>query len=331
MSLSPVAAQHAADHHPFKASLSILLGASVWGIAWYPYRVLAGWGIGGMSAAALVSAMAALFAFLAFRHHLRGMPRSGLFLAIALAAGVTNVGFVWGSVNGHVMRVLLLFYLTPVWTALFARLFLGERLSAAGLALVALALGGAGLMLWTPDVGVPLPASAAEWSGLIGGMAFAVNNVLSLRFGQRYPQVDGRARTVAVYAGCTAVSVPCALWLEAPAATLAAVQGGGAATAAGVLAAVLAAVLVLGNSITQYGLQRLPANRVSLLMLFEIVVAAVSAWWLATETLTWKEAAGALCIVASGALSGLVHRSPAPRRTDAAESALASSGCATPN
>ncbi|CAG9166887.1 DMT family transporter [Cupriavidus pinatubonensis] len=306
MTKNNIAAQQgAADRHSVKSSLSILIGASVWGIAWFPYRVLAGWGLGGMSAAALVSCAAAVISLLAFRKHLRRMRASWLFVAIGLAAGVTNAGFVWGSVNGHVMRVLLLFYLTPVWTALFARLFLGERLSAAGLGLVALALSGAGLMLWTPEVGVPLPGSAAEWSGLIGGMGFAVNNVLSRRAGQQFPDMDARLRTVVVYLGCTVVGVPCALLLDAPSAVI--VPGAGAAVAA--LVAALAAVLVLSNSVVQYGLQRLPANRVSLLMLFEIVVAAVSSWWLATETLSWKEAAGGLCIVAAGALSGLVHRS----------------------
>ncbi|SPK72104.1 membrane protein of unknown function [Cupriavidus taiwanensis] len=170
MSTKTVAAPPApADRHAVKASLSILIGASVWGIAWFPYRVLAGWGLGGMHAAALVSAVAAVLSLLAFRRHLGGLRPHWLFVAIGLAAGVTNAGFVWGSVNGHVMRVLLLFYLTPVWTALCARLFLGERLSAAGLALVGLALFGAGLMLWTPAVGVPLPGSAAEWSGLPAG------------------------------------------------------------------------------------------------------------------------------------------------------------------
>lgn len=306
MTKNNIATQHgAADRHSVKSSLSILIGASVWGIAWFPYRVLAGWGLGGMSAAALVSCAAAVISLLAFRKRLRGMRASWLFVAIGLAAGVTNAGFVWGSVNGHVMRVLLLFYLTPVWTALFARLFLGERLSAPGLGLVALALSGAGLMLWTPEVGVPLPGSAAEWSGLIGGMGFAVNNVLSRRAGQQFPDMDARLRTVVVYLGCTVVGVPCALLLDAQSAAI--VPGMDAAAAA--LVAALAAVLVLSNSVVQYGLQRLPANRVSLLMLFEIVVAAVSSWWLATETLSWKEAAGGLCIVAAGALSGLVHRS----------------------
>jgi len=325
MSLLDAAAQQcAADRHSVKSSLSILLGASVWGIAWFPYRVLAGWGLGGMSAAALVSCAAALISLLAFRRQLRGMRASWLFAAIGLAAGVTNAGFVWGSVNGHVMRVLLLFYLTPVWTALFARIFLGERLSLAGGMLVVLALAGAGLMLWSPGVGVPLPASAAEWSGLVGGMGFAVNNVLSRRAGQQFPDMDARLRTVVVYLGCTVVGVPCALVLDAPSAAV--LPGAGAAAAALVLA--LAAVLVLSNSVVQYGLQRLPANRVSLLMLFEIVVAAVSSWWLATETLSWKEAAGGICIIAAGALSGLVHRTRRAPAT-AVEGAEAAAEAAT--
>ncbi|MEM5428601.1 DMT family transporter [Cupriavidus oxalaticus] len=311
MNTKPVTALAApADRHAIKASLSILLGASVWGIAWFPYRVLAGWGLGGMHAAALVSAVAAVLSLLAFRRQLAGMPPHWLFVAIGLAAGVTNAGFVWGSVNGHVMRVLLLFYLTPVWTALFARLFLGERLSPSGLGLVALALFGAGLMLWTPEVGVPLPGNAAEWSGLVGGMGFAVNNVLSRRAGQRFPDMDARVRTVVVYLGCTVVGVPAALLLDGTSVVVVP----GAQVSVAMLVLGLAAVLVVSNSVVQYGLQRLPANRVSLLMLFEIVIAAVSAWWLATEVLSWKEAAGGLCIVAAGALSGLVHRSR-PART----------------
>lgn len=318
--ITPITAQAApADRHAVKASLSILLGASVWGIAWFPYRVLAGWGLGGMHAAALVSAVAAVLSLLAFRRQLAGLRPHWLFVAVGLAAGVTNAGFVWGSVNGHVMRVLLLFYLTPVWTALFARLFLGERLSPAGLGLVALALFGAGLMLWTPEVGVPLPGNAAEWSGLIGGIGFAVNNVLSRRAGQRFPDMDARVRTVVVYLGCTVIGVPAALLLDGT--SVAIVPG--AQVSVAILVLGLAAVLVVSNSVVQYGLQRLPANRVSLLMLFEVVIAAVSAWWLATEVLSWKEAAGGLCIIAAGALSGLVHRSRPARASAVADAGLA--------
>ena len=97
----------------------------------------------------------------------------------------------------------------------------------------------------------------------------------------------------------------------------------GAQVSAAMLVLGLAAVLVVSNSVVQYGLQRLPANRVSLLMLFEIVIAAVSSWWLATEVLSWKEAAGGLCIVAAGALSGVVHRARPARAGQACEGAAA--------
>jgi drug/metabolite transporter (DMT)-like permease len=44
----------------------------------------------------------------------------GLLLALALAAGWTNLAYVLAVIHGEVMRVLLLFYLAPLWTVFFA-------------------------------------------------------------------------------------------------------------------------------------------------------------------------------------------------------------------
>ena len=41
-----------------------------------------------------------------------------------------------------------------------------------------LALAGAAVMLWQPQMGWPLPRSAAEWLGLSAGAMFALSNVL---------------------------------------------------------------------------------------------------------------------------------------------------------
>ncbi|MDC6239591.1 EamA/RhaT family transporter, partial [Ralstonia solanacearum] len=70
----------------------------------------------------------------------------------------------------------------------------------------------------------------------------------------------------------------------------------------------MAAVLVTGNAMVQRGLQRLSANRAALLMLFEIVVAAVSSAWLTAERLSAQEMAGGACIILAGALSALARR-----------------------
>ena len=43
-------------------------------------------------------------------------------------------------------------------------------------------------------------------------------------------------------------------------------------------------LLASNNMLVQYGLARVPANRASIIMLFEIVVTALSAWLFAGET-----------------------------------------------
>ena len=52
----------------------------------------------------------------------------------------------------------------------------------------------------------------------------------------------------------------------------------------------------------------MPANRASIIMLFEIVVTALSAWLFAGETPGPREWAGGVCIVLASALSSWVHR-----------------------
>jgi EamA-like transporter family len=77
-----------------------------------------------------------------------------------------------------------------------------------------------------------------------------------------------------------------------------------------------AALLVLGlgfllasnNMLVQYGVARIPANRASIIMLFEIVVTALSAWLFAGEVPGPREWAGGACIVLASALSSWVHR-----------------------
>ena len=99
--------------------LGLLTGATVWGLIWYPYRVLEHAGVGGALAATLTYGGAFVLGVILFRPQ----PRlSWLLAAIALTAGWANVGFTLAVIYGDVMRVVLLFYLAPVWTMLFARM-----------------------------------------------------------------------------------------------------------------------------------------------------------------------------------------------------------------
>src|ERR1700754_1549066 len=182
-------------------TLAILIGASVWGVVWYPLRTLAALGVTGIAASALTSGAGCLFVLLVRYRALKTVRWHWLLPALALAAGITNLGFVWGSIHGQVMRVLLLFYLIPAWTALFAHFILHERLTRPGVALAGLSLAGAVTMLWSPELGLPLPANLAEWAGLMGGMGFAMSNVLIVKVSRVLPAMKAERRPATIFGG----------------------------------------------------------------------------------------------------------------------------------
>jgi drug/metabolite transporter (DMT)-like permease len=288
-------------------TLAIMLGASVWGVVWYPLRVLHGLGVTGTAASALTSGAGCVFVLLVRRRAIATVRWHWVLPALALAAGVTNLGFVWGAIHGQVMRVLLLFYLTPAWTALFAHFILRERLTWAGAGLAALSLAGAMTMLWSPRLGLPMPANLAEWAGLAGGMGFAMSNVLILKTSRVLPDMRAEMRTAIIFGGAALFSGCASLFEAMPAPPAGAHLG-------------LAVLLVLGlglllasnNMLVQYGVARIAANRAAIIMLFEIVVTALSAWLIAGEVPGPREWAGAACIVAASLLSGWVHRRGGP-------------------
>lgn len=284
-------------------TLAIMLGASVWGMVWYPLRMLAALGVTGTAASAATSAAGCAFVLLLRRRSIATLRWHRVLPLLGLAAGVTNLGFVWGSIHGEVMRVLLLFYLTPAWTALFAHFILGERLNLSAALLAALSLAGAVLMLWSPSLGIPLPGNAAEWAGLAGGMGFAMSNVLVLKTSRVLPEMKPEMRTAVIFGGSALFSA-CAATFE----PMAAAPAGDLLIRAALLVMALGLVLATNNMIVQYGLARVPANRASIIMLFELVVTALTSWLFAGEVPGPREWAGGGCIVLASLLSSWVHR-----------------------
>jgi drug/metabolite transporter (DMT)-like permease len=276
---------------------ALLTGATVWGLIWYPYRSLLQQGISGELATTLTYTLALLCTapFLRILHGEAGA--FWLLAAIGLSTGGANVGFMIAVIHGDVMRVVLLFYLAPVWTVILARLILQEALSRTGCGLIALALAGAFTILWVPQMGVPLPRSSAEWFGAGAGFLFALSNVLVRKAGD-YPIV---VRTVSVFVGCVLVGCAWFVWAGLPAGA-----EWTAVAAQAYFLLLVALVLVAVNVAVQFGLSRVPANRAIVIYLFELLVTAVSAWLLAGEVMTLKDWAGGGMIVAAGLWSNRV-------------------------
>ncbi|RTL55463.1 MAG: EamA/RhaT family transporter, partial [Rhodocyclaceae bacterium] len=118
------------------AVATLFTAATVWGLAWYPYRVLEQAGMSGALATAATYTIALLVGLALLWPRLKGLRPTWGLAAMAVVAGGCNLGYVLAVLHGEVMRVLLLFYLSPLWTVLLSRLLLGERLSAGGGAVV---------------------------------------------------------------------------------------------------------------------------------------------------------------------------------------------------
>ncbi|MDA8128735.1 MAG: DMT family transporter [Betaproteobacteria bacterium] len=274
---------------------SLLYAASLWGLVWYPYRLLSEAGVGGVASSLFTYAIPLLLVGWLHARALRdARGRWAWLAALGLAAGWTNLAYVLAVLQGEVVRVLLLFYLSPLWTVLFARFLLHEKLNRAGWAVMALAAGGALVMLWQPGEW-PLPANRAEWLGLSAGMMFAASNVIS----RHLAGVDEGAKSVSVWAGVVLLTL---VGLALKPAEL-----GFMADAPAMTWLLLAGVGIAIGSMTyavQYGLARVPANQAIVIFLFELVVAAVAAYFLSDERMGAREWVGAIMIVTASLFSG---------------------------
>lgn len=276
--------------------VGVLSGALVWGLIWYPYRVLQDVGISAAMATLITYVLAMLFGAFMLPRVWRERSAFGWWaLLLVLSAGWANFGYVLGMLHGEVMRVLLLFYLAPVWTILFSFWLLGERLNRYGYLIVALSFGGAQVMLWEPGLGVPLPRDISEWTGLTAGMGFALSNVTS----RRADRLSVEAKSFSVWLGTAALTMPFLLW-----------QGGMVEQVSAISAqswlvlGLMGIVLCATSFAVQYGITYLMANRAVVLFLFELVVAAGSSYYLAGEAMDLRDWIGATLIVSASLLSG---------------------------
>lgn len=245
--------------------LALLLNASVWGLSWLPFKLLYARGMHPLWTTLFIFGGALVLLLAARPRSLLVLLRHPELLGLAVAAGMTNLGFTWAVTIGDVVRVTLLFYMMPVWSVALAWLLLRERPSSSALLRLVLALAGVVLVLWRPGTALPLPREAADWLALMSGFFFALNNVLLRRWGG----VPEEGRAVAMFVGGMLMAT---LFIAF-----------GAADAAPPLQPVLLPWLLAlslaylaGNLALQYGAARLPAHVTALVMLSEVAIATIS-------------------------------------------------------
>lgn len=272
------------------AIFGLLFGALCWGIIWFPYRLLAEAGMSGAASSFYTYSIAIIIAGIYFAKHWRGvfeLPLSIVFLAVV--AGWTNLAYVLAVIDGEVMRVMLLFYLSPLWTLMLAHFWLKEKTSVKGYIAIAVSLIGAFTMLYNPQVSsLPLPKNTAEWLALSSGIGFSLTNVIT----RRSTHLSIRAKSFAVWVGVLVMSLFYILLSHGV------FPSPNVLTATHWFVIVLIAILLLAATLlVQYGVTKIPATRASVIFLFELVVAAIASYYLAHETMALNEWVGGSLIV----------------------------------
>jgi drug/metabolite transporter (DMT)-like permease len=281
---------------PVLPALALVLNALVWGLSWWPLRILQGYGLHPLWATFIIFVFSLLCLLLVRPGAWRGLLQHPMLWLLVLASGLTNVGFNWAVTTGDVVRVVLLFYLMPAWVVLLAWPLLGERPTAGSLLRLGLALVGLLVVLKTPGSDWPVPASLADWLALMGGLGFALTNILLRRFNQ----VPSESRVLAMFGG-GAILAGVAAANGVGLGLISAPPAPGLAWTA--LAILISLAFLAGNLALQYGASRLPANTTSIIMLSEVVFASLSSVLLDAGELSVRTLIGGGLIVLAALLA----------------------------
>ncbi len=279
------------DQGPMGPSLAVALSAVMWGLWWIPLRALEAGGLSGDWASVLLFGAATLVTLPVALLRRRAFAAGGwLLLGIGVITGATFSTWNHALITGDVVRVSLLFYLAPIWATGFAFFALGEPLRPLRALSIVLGLSGAAVVLGF-DGGIPLPRSEGEWMGLVSGILFALAATLSRKQGE----AGGFERSVLSFAFGALVAFLFALFqpLSPP-------PAGEAVWAAMPLLSGCVLWIIPLTWLLLWGAGRLDPGRVSILLLLEVVTAAVSATALTDEPFGWRELVGCVLILGAG-------------------------------
>ena len=159
--------------HHYRIAIALALSAGAWGIYWLPQRILeeggltGGWGtIAQMIIGFLILIPISIWRMFKGKSSGLELPLTGLligggFICYALSFLLTDV-----------VRALILFYMTPIWTTIFEILFLKKKPGLVRVVTLLLALGGLWIVFSKQTV-LPLPENSGDWLAFVGGIIFA--------------------------------------------------------------------------------------------------------------------------------------------------------------
>jgi drug/metabolite transporter (DMT)-like permease len=278
-----------------RAKLACAYSGLVWGLFWIPLRQLEKAGVPGFWANLVfyLAPLAFVVPVLAFRS--RETAKGGFDLQFkGMISALSLVSYSAAILTTEIVRAILLFYLTPIWSALLARLVLGEAITPVRWVSMTLGFSGLFVILSGSQGSLPIPTNIGDWLALLSGIGWAFAAV-SLRLGKSLHAIELCSMNF-VWSAIFAILFV-ALFVPAgePAPAFSTMLG----TLPWLLPVILA-VVVTGMYATMWGAPKLNPAVVGLLFMTEISVGAVTAAIWAGEPFGLREIAGVVLISAAG-------------------------------
>lgn len=283
-----------------RAAVSILFASSVgWGLTWVPIKALHDMGMDSMHMV-LISFLSGLVVLLpiTIRQFPQWKPALPFMLLIAFTGGTANASFQNALAHGDVVRVMILFYLLPLWSIIGGRVFLGEQIDKLRALAVILCLGGASLVLdvWRHAWG------AITWIdvlAMISGLGLAATNIL-FRF---TPVVPHASKVGFMFMGCS-VLIVASIFIMPPNVSL---PSGQAIMIAVLYGGVYLTMITLG---TQWGVTHIEAGRSAVIIVTELIVAVVTSAAFTDAALTTINLVGVVLVMSAALLEAFRSDEP---------------------
>ena len=165
--------------HPYYYTINfaLLIAAGMWGLFWIPQRALEAGGLTG--GWATISQMVIPFAMLlpiSLWRLYKGQSFGLEYPLIGLLFGGGIACYANSFLLTDVVRALILFYITPVWTTIFEIVFLRQIPRFYRYITLVLALSGVWIVFGQEGV-IPLPQNSGDWIALLGGILIAASAV----------------------------------------------------------------------------------------------------------------------------------------------------------
>gem|GEM_PF-1138697 len=274
-----------------RGDVAILISGLLWGTVWIPVRALHESDGGGWATLIAFGIAFGLMVPVIVWQWRACLALGWAWVAIGFFMAAEFLIYTDALLRGQVARVLLLFYLLGIWVTLFERLFYGQRMTRERAAAIFLGIGGLAVMVG-PDA-LKGSFSIADGMAIFAGMLFAIVIMVL----NKTADAPTGARTAAAFVFLLPGFFIVAAFpggMDMPTQTpLDRATWGWIWVYAGLW-------LVAAFWLSFYGSSRTTPGRAAIFFMMEVVLAAVTASYLAGETMTTTEIIGAVFIVSAG-------------------------------